>query len=448
MSKKTLILPKRIICSDKAGSILINHSVEIIDDKIAAIKYLSDDEINSYEGEVYRAPHLTLCPGFIQTHVHLCQTLFRGLADDLQLLDWLQLKIFPYENAHDKLSLRLSVRFGINELISGGTTTILDMGTLRHQEVIFEELINSGIRAVAGKCMIDRNDLFPQFKSSTEYELKESYDLAKEFHNSDKGRIKYGFAPRFVLSCSEHLLKETALMLNDFDGSIYHTHSSENKNEVAEVQKRYKKENIELFSSLGILDNRTVLAHCIHVSENEIELLKRHKVNVSHCPSSNLKLASGVANIPLYLKEGICVSLGADGAPCNNSLSMFREMFLASLVQKPLYDATIMSARTVFRMATIEGARALGMESKTGSIEVGKKADLILLDLDKSSNYLGDTDENIYSSIVYSSNASDVVDVMVDGNWLVRNSICNLYDENELFKKGKIELKKLISRVE
>ncbi len=447
MSDKKLIIPKRIITADAENNILKDRAVEVTGDKISAINKLTAEEIKSFDGEVYNVPDLTLSPGFIQTHVHLCQTLFRGLADDLQLLDWLQLKIFPFENAHNKASLKASVRIGLNEILKSGTTTILDMGTLRHQEIIFEELISSGIRAVAGKCMVDINELFPQFSSSTEAELNDTYDLARTFHNYDDNRIRYGFAPRFVLSCSEHLLKETGYMLNDFPGSIYHTHSSENKNEIAEVRKRFNKENIELFSSLGILNKNTVLAHCVHVSDNEIELMKKHHVNISHCPSSNLKLASGIADIPRYIKEGICVSLGADGAPCNNRLSIFREMLLASLIQKHLYDATVMDAKTIFRLATIEGARALGIEHETGSIEVGKKADMILLQLDKNTNPLQENDEKIYSSIVYSGSDSDVTDVMVDGKWLVRKSSSLIFDEDDLYNSGKEELSKLLLRI-
>ena len=247
------------------------------------------------------------------------------------------------------------------------------MGTLRYQEVIFEELQNSGIRAIAGKCLIDENDLFPAFKSDTKSELDEIYQLAKTYHNTSNGKIKYGFAPRFVLSCSEKLLKESFEMKSDFEGSLYHTHSSENKSEIAEVKRRHNKENIEYFDSIGVIDDHSVLAHCIHVNDKETDLLKKNDVRVSHCPSSNLKLGSGIANIPKYLSKGISVSLGADGAPCNNNLSVFNEMRLAALIQKPIHGPTIMDAKTLFKLATIEGAKALHLQNEIGSIEVGKK---------------------------------------------------------------------------
>ena len=443
-----IIVPKNIVTVDSKERILKNHFVEIENGRIVSIKKNNENYFAKNKKRVLRFDDLTLIPGFVQTHIHLCQTLFRGLADDLELLDWLQLKIFPYENAHNKNSLLASVRLGINELFLSGTTTLLDMGTLRHQEVIFEELQSSGIRAIAGKCLIDENDLFPELKSDTKSELKEINQLAKSYHNASSGKIKYGFAPRFVLSCSEKLLKESFEIKKDFPGSLYHTHSSENKNEIAEVKRRHKKENIEYFDSIGVIDDHSVLAHCIHVNDKETELLKKKNVRVAHCPSSNLKLGSGIANIPKYLKKGISVSLGADGAPCNNNLSIFNEMRLAALIQKPIYGSTVMDAKTVFKLATIEGAKALHLHNEIGSIEVGKKADLVLMDLNSNSHSFSVNDDSIYSNIVYSSSSDSVNSVMVEGEWKVLNKKSLLYDQNELNQTSKDELKKLLRRAE
>jgi len=443
----TLIISKRIVTVDKQKRILKNYCVEIQDDRIVSIEKISNKKLKTFYGEVVHAEDLTLIPGFIQTHVHVCQTLFRGMADDLELLDWLQLKIFPYENAHDKKSLAASIKLGINELTLGGTTTILDMGTLHNQEVIFDELIASGMRAIAGKCMIDMNDLFPRFKSSTNDELKETYLLSKAFHNEANGRIKYGFAPRFVLSSSAKLMQEAKEMMNEFSGSIFHTHSSENTNEIKAVRKKYKRNNIEYFNSLKLLDNHSVLAHCIHLDKNEINLLKKNSVRVAHCPSSNLKLGSGIAPIPLFLKKGISVSLGVDGAPCNNNLSIFNEMRLASLIQKPKFGATAMDSETVFRLATIEGAKALHLDNEIGSIEIGKKADLVFINLDGAAQSVYDENENVYSRLVYSASGNDVKHVMIDGKWVVKNGESRIYDQTEIMTAAKIELKKLLRRV-
>jgi 5-methylthioadenosine/S-adenosylhomocysteine deaminase len=443
---RILIFPKRIVTADSKNSIIKDQAVEIIDGKISSFIPIDKVEKQNYD-EVYDARNLTLIPGFIQTHVHLSQTLFRGLAEDLPLLDWLRLKIFPFENEHNKGSLEVTAQLSINELLMGGTTTFLDMGTLRYGEVVLQEMISSGIRGFSGKCLIDINDLYPDFKSSTNDEIKDMTSLAESFHNKADGRVKYSFSPRFVLSCSEKLLKETKEIMKDFSGSIYHTHSSESTDEINEVRKRFHKENIEYFNSIEILDEYTVLAHCVHTSDTERKMLKDRDTKIAHCPSANLKLGSGIAPIPLYLKEGISVTLGADGASCNNNLNIFNEMRLASLIQKPNHGTEVMDAKTIFRMATIEGAKALHLEKEVGSIEVGKKADLVLIDLDSYSNSYSDSDESIYSDIVFSSTTENVRSVMVDGRWLVKERESLVYDQEEIISKGREELKNLIERL-
>lgn len=444
MKNKKLIIAQAIVTNNQNDEILRDKAVLVENGFIT--KIIDQKEITSYpDYEKFDFGNNVLIPGFVQTHIHLCQTLFRGLADDLELLDWLQLRIFPFENAHNAKSLRLSAQLGIHELQSSGTTTLLDMGTVNHQEVIFDELIRSKMRAIAGKCMMDYNDLYPSFKKSTREELDYTVSLAEEFHDIN-GKIRYGFAPRFVLSCSEELLIETKQIMKDFPGSIYHTHSSENKSEVEEVRKRFGKENIEYFNSIGVLDDHTVLAHCIHVNDSEMKTMKKQNSRVSHCPSSNLKLGSGIANIPKYLSEGINVSLGADGAPCNNNLSVFNEMRLAALIQKPIHGPTSMDAKTVFKLATIEGARALHLENEIGSIEVGKKADIVLLNLEKANQSVLSNDENIYSNIVYSASKENVSSVFIQGDQVVVNGKSLIYDEGEIISNSKAELKKLMER--
>ncbi len=449
---KKLLIPKQIVTVNSKNDILTGHAVEIENGVIKKIAPVKDFE--NYDGEILRYPDYTLIPGFIQTHIHLCQTLFRGFADDLELLDWLQKRIFPFENSHTKNSLRASVKLGLNDLISGGTTTILDMGTLRNQEIIFEELTASGMRAFAGNCMMDQNELYPSFRESTEWNLKSTYEWAKAFHDSNNGKIKFGFAPRFVLSCSEKLLRDTKAMMKDFPDSVFHTHSSENKLEVETVRRMTGKENVEYFDSIGILDSHTVLAHCIHLNDTEVKTLKKKSARISHCPSSNMKLGSGVADIPKYLKDGISVSLGADGAPCNNGLSAFNEMRLAALIQKPVHGPTAMDSLTVFRLATIEGAKALHIEKAVGSIEIDKKADLVLLDLERADQPLQldnssvPTDENqIYSSIVYSASKENVKSVLLDGNFVVNEGNNLLYDEKKILADAKKEFTQLLKTI-
>ncbi len=445
--KRKLILAKKIVTVNSSNDVLENYAILINDGKIESINPSAGFNLKNFDGEIADYSDSVIIPGFVQTHIHLCQTLFRGLADDLELLDWLQKRVFPFENAHTKDSLRISAQLGINDLLTGGTTTLLDMGTLRHQEIIFEELISSGIRAFAGNCMIDQNELYPSFCESKEWNLKSTYEWAKAFHGSSNGKVKFGFAPRFVLSCTEGLLKETKEMMKDFAGSVYHTHSSENRKEVETVRVMTGKENVEYFESIGILDDHTVLAHCLHLNDTEIKSLKKNSVRISHCPSSNLKLGSGIANIPRYQDEGISVSLGADGAPCNNSLSIFREMNLAALIQKPIHGSTSMDALKVFRMATIEGAKALHIDKEAGSIETGKRADLVILNLEKTDQPMQIDNDKIYSSIVYSATKENVDAVYVDGELKVEKGKSLLYDEGKLIAEGKKELMNLTVRI-
>jgi len=445
--KKIIIIPKHIVTANAADDFLTNSAIEITNGIITKIAKADEFTMSDYGDNIFRFPSLTLTPGFVQTHIHLCQVLFRGLADDLLLLDWLKQRIFPFELNHNRDSISASAKLGIHELHTCGTTTLLDMGTINHQEIIFEELINSKMRGFAGKCLMDENDLFPTFKEPTEDSLKATYELAKTFHGSNNGRIKYAFAPRFVLSCSEELMKESYAMMKDFSCSIYETHASENKGEIEAVRAKHGMENIEYFNSIGVLGENTVLAHCIHVNEDERYLLKSTNTRVSHCPSANLKLGSGIAPIPKYIEENVSVSLGADGAPCNNNLSIFTEMRLAALIQKPIHGPTAMDAKTVFKLATIEGAKALHLDNEIGSIEVGKKGDIVLLDLEKANQPLLDEPGNIYSAILYSASKENVKEVMIEGEWVVRNGRSTLYDEEKIVEQGRVELRKLLDRV-
>ena len=442
---RILIKARNIVTVNNSDDYLTDSAVEITDGIITKIDSEKSFNLNEYD-KVFDYSDFTLIPGFVQTHVHLCQTLFRGLADDLELLDWLQNRIFPFENSHTYQSLKSSAQIGLYELQAGGTTTILDMGTINHHEAVFEQLGYSGMRAYSGKCMVDENDLLPIFKETKDDSLKKSYDLAKEFHRTENGRLNYAFAPRFVLSCSEEMLKETYEMMFDFPGTLYHTHSSDNKGEIAAVKSKTGMENIEYFNSIGVLGERTVLAHGIHVNDKEIEILKSTKTRIAHCPSANLKLASGIADIPRYLEEGVSISIGADGPPCNNNLSQFMEMRLASLIQKPFHGPTSMDSKSVFRLATIEGAKALHLEDEIGSIEVGKKADLVLLDLNTPVQPLIIDEQNIYSTIIYSSSPENVKSVFIDGREVVHNGESTVYDRDEIFSEAKKELKELLNR--
>ena len=442
-----VIKPNKIVTGNTQGDILTDHAIVVENSRISRIIPIQEPS-KSYAENILDAKECIAVPGFVQAHIHLCQTLFRGLADDLSLLDWLQKKIFPMEAAHNDCSMYNSAMVGVAELIRSGTTTILDMGSINHEEEIIRAVGESGMRAFVGKAMMDMNDAYPRLKESTKESLTSTRKLAEQWHNSYDGRVKYAVAPRFVLSCTDKLLIESYEMASSFDGMLFHTHASENKLEIEAVRKRCKKENIEFLESIGVLSEKSCLAHCIHIDENEIDILRRRHANVVHCPSSNLKLGSGIANIPYLQQKGVNIALGADGAPCNNNLSIFQEMRLASLLHKPTHGPTAMPAKTAFEMATLAGARALGLEKEIGSIEVGKKADIVLLNFEQLWNPLTNHNDDIYSSIVYASTPENVDSVMIDGTWVYRKKEFVKLNVEKILAEAKRELKLLLDRME
>src|SRR6185436_16438850 len=320
---------------------------------------------------------MVILPGLVQAHIHLCQTLFRGLADDLSLENWLTQRIWPLEAAHTEGSIYASAMLGAAELLLGGTTAILDMETVRHTGAAFEALESIGLRATAGKCLMDPASL----RESTDRALQESADLCAKWHGAAAGRLRYCFAPRFAPSCTGPLLRAVS-DLAERAGAVIHTHAAETPLELQMVKRETGNDELAYLDSVGISGPRAALAHCVWVDQEGIARLARQQTNVVHCPSSNLKLGSGVAPIPEMLAAGCRVGLGADGAACNNRLDAFEEMRLAALIQKPRLGPEALPAAQVLELATLGGARALGLEAEIGSIEVGKRADVVVLDLD------------------------------------------------------------------
>jgi 5-methylthioadenosine/S-adenosylhomocysteine deaminase len=318
---------------------------------------------------VIDARDCAVIPGFVQTHIHLCQTIMRGHADDLRLLDWLRRRVWPMEAAHTPESLFASARLGLAEMVKGGTTSALTMETVRHTEAVFSAVEQAGFRAVVGKCMMDKGEgLPPALVEDARASIEESLALLEAWEGRGGGRIRFAFAPRFAVSCTRELLESVAGLARE-RGVMIHTHASESREEIALVREETGLDNIEYLDSLGLTGPRTVLAHCVWASDEEMELLRESGTSVAHCPSSNLKLGSGVARVAEMIGRGVRVSLGADGAPCNNRLDMFTEMRTASLLQKVRRGPDALPARTALRMATIEGARALGLENEIGSVE-------------------------------------------------------------------------------
>jgi 5-methylthioadenosine/S-adenosylhomocysteine deaminase len=413
MKQSILIKNGTLITVDPDDSI-VRGDLFIQDGRIAAIGApISDVDV------VIDARDCAVLPGFVQTHIHLCQTLFRGAADDLALIDWLKQRVWPMEAAHTAASVSASARLGIAELIKGGTTCALTMETVNHTEAVFRAVEETGFRATVGKCMMDKgDDVPPQLHEQLAASINESVALLEQWHGKDEGRIRYCFAPRFAVSCTSELLAEVS-RLALYHGVMVHSHASENPQECELVEQATGLRNIAYLDSLGLTGPHVALAHCIHLDDSEIETLRRTRTNVAHCPSSNLKLGSGIAPVKRFLDEGISVSLGADGAACNNRLDMFTEMRTAALLQKVLHGPEVLPASRALRMATIDGARAMGLDKEIGSLEIGKRADVTVIGFDGL--HAAPRSADLSSAIVYSAQATDVRSVIIDGRLVMRD---------------------------
>jgi 5-methylthioadenosine/S-adenosylhomocysteine deaminase len=433
MAGSFLIKDATIITLDDANRVF-EGSVAIDRGHIVAVEPSATASFNIAFDEVIDGRGRALLPGFIQTHIHLCQTLFRGAADDLELIDWLKQRVWPMEAAHTPESLYASARLGIAELIKGGTTCALTMETVNHTDSVFRAVEESGFRATIGKCMMDQGNGVPEaLNEETDDSISESLDLLGRWNGRADGRIRYCFAPRFAVSCTRELLERVAMLSREL-GVMVHTHASENRDEIAMVVRATGKRNIEYLRDVGLTAPHVVLAHCVHLDDAEMEILRSTGAHVAHCPSSNLKLASGIARVAEMLDLGVSVSLGADGAPCNNRLDMFTEMRTAALLQKVMHGARALPALTALRMATINGARALGLADQIGIVEVGKRADLQLVNL----NRLHTTPQpDPISTIVYAAEACDVETVVIDGRIVMQERRLLTFNEEEVITRAR-----------
>ncbi len=383
-------------------------------------------------------------PGLVQAHVHLCQALFRGMADDLPLIAWLRERIWPFEAAHTEKSLYASARLGLAEMLRAGTTTILDMGTVRHQDAVFDAMKWSKIRGFSGKAMMDSGEKIPKgLRETTRESLRESEALSDRWHGASNGKLGYAFAPRFILSCSEKLLRETAELAASRD-AIVHTHAAEHAEERELVRAALGKDDIAALESFGIAGPRAVLAHGVRLRPAEMRRMAKKGTRVVHCPSANLKLASGIADVVAMRAAGLVVAIGADGAPCNNRMDPWTEIRSAALLAKAKReDAAALPAMEALALATIDGARALGLDAEVGSLEVGKRADVIVVRRDAlAMTPLADP----VSSLVYAATPADVSDVFVEGEAVVRDGKLTIGDEAEIVARAREEAQKLRGR--
>ncbi|HEX5748597.1 MAG TPA: 5'-deoxyadenosine deaminase [Archangium sp.] len=384
-------------------------------------------------------------PGLIHGHLHACQTLFRNRADGLELLDWLRERIWPFEAAHDADSMRASADLTFAELIRSGATAALDMGTVRHYDAVFESARDCGFRLTGGKAMMDAPDVPTGLHESTEASLAESLALLERWHGTHGDRLRYAFAPRFVLSCTEKLMREVGRLARE-KGVRIHTHASENRSEIQAVRDLSGRDNVTWFHDMGLTGPHVTLAHCVWVSEAEQKLLRDTRTVVCHCPGSNLKLASGFAPVPELLDAGVTVCLGADGAPCNNNLDMFQEMRLAALLHKPRVGPRGMPPERVLEMATLGGAKAIGMEAELGSLEEGKRADITVVDLAGLHSTPADP-RDVLSPLVYAARSTDVVHVLIDGKPVLKDRALLTLDAASVASSARQHSARITARV-
>jgi len=436
MNFDTVIHNCTIITVDPDFDIIKHGIICIKDGRLERISAKAHEQELPDSKEVIDAKGGIVLPGLVNTHTHLPMTLFRGLADDLPLNIWLNEHIFPAEKENiNPKSVRYGTLLACSEMLLSGTTTCCDGYFL--EEIVAEAVNDSGMRAILGQGVID-------FPAPGVADPSENIINAEEF-----AKKWLGVSPNIIPSifchspytCSTRTLKD-AKTAADNKGLLFQIHVSETKQELNQIQSEHRMTPVEYLDSIGILDSNTLLAHCVWIDNHDIEIIAKQNAKISHNPESNMKLATGVASVPRFLDSGITVGLGTDGCASNNNLDLFQEMDTTAKLHKVIsHDPTVMDAKSVIIMATIGGAKAIGLGNEIGSIEVGKQADLIIIDTDKP--HLTPL-YNPVSHIVYAASGSDVRDVLVAGEFLVRNRKLLTLDLDHTLEKV-TEISKLIS---
>ena len=423
----TLISARWILPIVPENKILEAHALAIRGEHIVDLLPLGEAKEKYYAEQYLNLKDHVLMPGLINAHTHTPMNLFRGLADDLRLLDWLQKHIWPAEKAIiNTESVQAGAQLAIAEMLRGGTTCFND--DYFFHDTIAETAHRAGIRACIGVLVMNIPTKWAKDEKTYLAHAKET--LSQKEHRS---LITWALAPHAPYTVSNTALKEIKKLSDQYDLPI-HMHIHETKNEIEQGLKEYGKRPLTRLQELGLLSNRLIAVHMTQLTPEEIELIYRGHVNVVHCPESNLKLASGIAPVVKLLKAGINVAIGTDGAASNNDLDLFGEMRIAAFTAKVSgVDPTHLPAEEVIKMATFNGAKALGLSDKVGSLEAGKFADVIALDL---SSFLTQPVFNPISHLVYAINRLQVSDVWVAGKQLLREGKFTKLDIERILKDG------------
>ncbi|MDH6458318.1 5-methylthioadenosine/S-adenosylhomocysteine deaminase [Fusobacterium sp. PH5-7] len=431
-----------VISMNKNREIFKNGSVLIEDDKIKAVGKVEPSLVNA-DAEIYDAQGKIILPGLVNTHVHLSQQLGRGVADDVVLLTWLRERVWPYESSFNYEDSLISSTACCVELIKTGVTTFLEAGG-QYVDAMAEAVEKCGLRACLSKSTMDEGEGLPKaWQKTTQEELDFQEELFKKYNDTADGRIKIWFGLRTIFNNSDELIKGTKTLADKYNTGI-HMHVLEVKEEMDYTRATRGETTVEHMNRLGALGPNLVAAHTVWLTEREIDLFRLYDVKVSHNPGAAMKVVLGFAKIPEMLEKGIAVSIGTDGAPSNNRMDMMRDMYLTSLIHKgrTLNPKTV-SAEQVLEMATINGARCALMEKEIGSLEVGKKADLIILNPD-TIHSLPVIDP--VANIVYAMSSENVESNMCNGKWLMKNREILFLDEKDLLEKVKIQNKKVMDK--
>jgi len=438
MAERTLIRNGIVVTQDGRNRIFNDGAVLIEDDRILAVGETQKVEKGAAADTVIDARKRAVLPGLINTHVH--SGLIRGTAEDLPLWEWLRKHVDPKHRALKSDDAYVAASLCYSEMIKAGITCALDM--YRFMDRCADAAEKTGFRVVLAPYVADKPG-YEYFENQAGNE-----GLIRARDGSADGRIRVWVGLEHLMYCSEAAFRK-ARELSDKYGVGIHTHGEESLEMYQRIIREYGKRPIEVFRDYGILGSKTILAHCVWLSPIEIEILAKTETSVAHCPVSNMKLASGIAPIPELIRKGVNVGLGTDGVKENNRLDIIQEMKFASLLQKVNHlDATLLPANQILQMATINGAKALGMQNEIGSLAEGKKADITILDLDKPhlTPLLTGEFANIVPNIVFAAQGSDVETVLIDGRIVLKNHNLQTVNEEEIIARANETTRELLER--
>ena len=417
----------------KSGNILIEDNI------IKAVGHFDESIVNE-NAETYDANGKILMPGLVNTHVHLSQQLGRGISDDVDLLTWLRDRIWPYESSFNYEDSLISSTACCVELIRSGVTTFLESGG-QYVDAMVEAVDKTGLRACLAKSVMDQGEGLPKaWQKTTEEELTTQINLFNKFNNASNERIKIWFGLRTIFNNSDELIVKTKELADKYNTGI-HMHIAEIADEVDFAKLRNGLPTVEHLNSLGVLGPNLLAVHTVWLTNRELDLFRLNNVKISHNPAAAMKVVLGFASIPEMLDKGIPVSIGTDGSPSNNRMDMMRDMYLTSLIHKGrTLHPTVVNAEKILEMATINGAKCALLDDVIGSLEVGKKADMIILNPNTIHSL---PMHNPIGNIVYSMSSENVESTICDGKWLMKEKEILVLDENELLIKVKEQANKI-----